>query len=43
MKISGNTILITGGSTGIGLALAIRLLQEDNQVVICGRRKEKLD
>ena len=42
MKMSGNTILITGGGTGIGLALAKRFIQEDNQVVIVGRRKEKL-
>jgi uncharacterized oxidoreductase len=43
MKTSGNTILITGGSTGIGLALAVRMLQAGNEVVICGRRQDKLD
>jgi uncharacterized oxidoreductase len=42
MKISGNTILVTGGGTGIGLAL-VELLELDNQIVICGRRKDKLE
>ncbi|SES76290.1 uncharacterized oxidoreductase [Salinibacillus kushneri] len=43
MNISGNTILITGGSAGIGLALAKRFLETDNKVIIVGRRKEKLN
>lgn len=43
MKANGNTILITGGSTGIGLALAIRLQKAGNEVIICGRNQEKLD
>lgn len=42
MKMSGNTILVTGGASGIGLALAERFLQAGNEVIICGRRPEKL-
>jgi len=43
MKIENNTILITGGSNGIGLALAERFLRHGNKVIICGRRQDKLD
>jgi uncharacterized oxidoreductase len=42
MKINGNTILITGGATGIGFALAEAFVREDNEVIICGRREHKL-
>ena len=42
MKIKGNTILITGGATGIGFALAQAFVREDNEVIICGRRENKL-
>ena len=42
MKTSGQTILITGGSSGIGLALAKRFLKLNNTVIITGRNKEKL-
>jgi uncharacterized oxidoreductase len=42
MKIKGNTILITGGATGIGFALAEAFVKEDNDVIICGRREDKL-
>ena len=42
MKISGNTILITGGATGIGQAMAESFLEAGNEIIICGRRKERL-
>lgn len=42
MKLSNNTILITGGATGIGLAFAEQFLQEGNEVIVVGRREEKL-
>lgn len=36
-------ILITGSSRGIGLDIALRLLNEGNNVVINGRNKKKLE
>lgn len=42
MKMSGNTILITGGATGIGLAFAERFLKLGNTVIVVGRRENKL-
>ena len=42
MKINNNTILITGGATGIGLALTDIFVRSGNKVIICGRRQEKL-
>lgn len=42
MKTSGHTALITGGGTGIGLAIAEKLSLQDNTIIICGRRKAPL-
>lgn len=42
MRLKHATILITGGSSGIGLALARQLLARDNTVIIVGRRPEAL-
>lgn len=43
MNTSGNSVLITGGATGIGLALAKAFYKLDNSVLICGRREDKLE
>jgi uncharacterized oxidoreductase len=43
MKLQGNTILLTGGSAGIGLALAKEFLALGNKVIITGRNADKLE
>jgi uncharacterized oxidoreductase len=42
MKTGSRTILVTGGATGIGFALAERFVNAGSRVVICGRREDAL-
>jgi uncharacterized oxidoreductase len=42
MHLANNTVLVTGGASGIGFALAERFLAHGNTVIICGRRPEAL-
>jgi len=43
MNMTGNTILITGAGSGIGLALAEEFVALDNQVIVAARSPEKRD
>ena len=43
MKLTGRTILITGGSAGIGLAFALKFLELGNAVIVTGRRQTVLN
>lgn len=42
MKTSNSKILITGGASGIGLGLVERFINDNNTVIICGRRESSL-
>jgi len=43
MRLTGRTILITGGSAGIGLAFALKFLELGNDVIVTGRRQSVID
>src|SRR5256886_12321989 len=43
MKLTGRTIVMTGGSAGIGLAFALKFVELGNEVIVTGRRQEVLD
>jgi uncharacterized oxidoreductase len=43
MKLSDNTVLITGGTSGIGFEIAAQLLQRGNSVVVTGRDQSRLE
>lgn len=43
MRLTGRTILVTGGSAGIGLAFARKFLELGNEVIVTGRRQAALD
>lgn len=43
MRLSGNTILITGGTSGIGFELAAQLLKLGNIVIVTGRDQRKIE
>jgi uncharacterized oxidoreductase len=43
MNLSGNTVLITGGTSGIGYEFAVQLLKRNNTVIITGRDQSRLE
>jgi NAD(P)-dependent dehydrogenase (short-subunit alcohol dehydrogenase family) len=42
LELGGRVVLITGGTDGLGLALAQRVLEEGASVAVCGRNEERL-
>jgi uncharacterized oxidoreductase len=43
MMTTGQTILITGGTSGLGLGFAEKFHELGNAVIVCGRRKDRLE
>jgi len=43
MEITNRTVLVTGGTSGIGLGIAEAFLKSKSTVIVCGRNQEKLD
>jgi NAD(P)-dependent dehydrogenase (short-subunit alcohol dehydrogenase family) len=43
MKLQNKTVFITGASSGIGLACAAAFAEQGANLVICARRKEKIE
>ena len=43
LNLAKKTAIVSGGSKGIGKAIAMKLAQAGANVVICSRRKENLD
>ena len=43
MPFQYKKVLVIGATSGIGEALASRLVSEGSSVIVCGRRKEKLE
>jgi uncharacterized oxidoreductase len=41
-RITNETVLITGGSSGIGFEMAKKLVEKGNTVIICGRSEKNL-
>jgi uncharacterized oxidoreductase len=42
MELSNRTVLVTGGTSGIGLGIAESFLRSKSKVIVCGRNKDKL-
>ena len=42
MKLDGNTVLVTGGATGIGFGIVKYFYEHGSTVIVCGRREEAL-
>lgn len=43
LDVEGSVVLITGGTDGLGAALAVRLVEEGARVAVCGRDQVRLD